>query len=88
MQLTCAARDRLLQGENKFDAFRNVMLSSGRHAADARNRWAFVIARQFSESDLIPTFGEASLVATLIAVLAVLTLVPLLGVPLVRKQRG
>ena len=29
MQLTCAARDRLLQGEGKFDAFRNVMLVVG-----------------------------------------------------------
>ena len=38
------------------------------------------IALQFSESDLIRTFGEAGLVATLIAMFAVLMLVPLLGI--------
>jgi predicted RND superfamily exporter protein len=44
------------------------------------------VALQFSESDLIRTFGEAGLVATLIAMLAVLMLVPLLGILLVRKE--
>jgi uncharacterized membrane protein YdfJ with MMPL/SSD domain len=44
------------------------------------------IALQFSESDLIRTFGEAGLVATLIAMFAVLMLVPLLGILLVRNE--
>ena len=44
------------------------------------------IALQFSNSDLIRTFGEAGLIATLIALVAVLMLVPLLGVLLVRKE--
>ncbi len=44
------------------------------------------IALQFSNSDLIRTFGEAGLIATVIALLAVLSLVPLLGVLLVRKE--
>src|ERR1700692_3507595 len=44
------------------------------------------IALQFSESDLIRTFGEAGLVATLIAMFAVLMLVPLLGIFLVRNE--
>src|SRR5258706_2535872 len=44
------------------------------------------VALQFSESDLIRTFGEAGLVATLIAMFAVLMLVPLLGILLVRKE--
>src|ERR1700692_4132150 len=44
------------------------------------------IALQFSESDLIRTFGEAGLVATLIAMFAVLMLVPLLGVLLLRNE--
>jgi hypothetical protein len=44
------------------------------------------IALQFSESDLIRTFGEAGLLATLIAMFAVLMLVPLLGV-LLQLQR-
>jgi predicted RND superfamily exporter protein len=87
MQLTFAARDRLLQGEEKYQAFRNAMLVVGpacvlTHATAALS----FIALQFSESDLIRTFGEAGLVATLIAMFAVLMLVPLLGVLLVRNE--
>src|SRR3977135_3227459 len=87
MQLTFAARDRLLQGQRKFEAFRNAMLVVGpacvlTHATAALS----FIALQFSESNLIRTFGEAGLVATLIAMFAVLMLVPLLGVLLVRKE--
>jgi uncharacterized protein len=87
MQLTFAARDRLLQGQGRFEAFRNAMLVVGpacvlTHATAALS----FIALQFSESDLIRTFGEAGLVATLIAMFAVLMLVPLLGVLLVRKE--
>jgi predicted RND superfamily exporter protein len=87
MQLTFAARDRLLQGEGRFEAFRNAMLVVGpacvlTHATAALS----FIALQFSESDLIRTFGEAGLLATLIAMLAVLMLVPLLGVLLLRNE--
>jgi predicted RND superfamily exporter protein len=87
MQLTFAARDRLLQGEGKFQAFSNAMLVVGpacvlTHATAALS----FIALQFSDSDLIRTFGEAGLVATLIAMFAVLMLVPLLGVLLVRNE--
>src|ERR1700682_6421707 len=87
MQLTFAARDRLLQGQGRFEAFCNSMLVVGppsvrTHATAALS----FIALQFSESHLIRTFGEAGLVATLIAMFAVLMLVPLLGVLLVRKE--
>jgi predicted RND superfamily exporter protein len=87
MQLTFAARDRVLQGEGRFEAFRSAMLVVGpacvlTHATAALS----FIALQFSESNLIRTFGEAGLVATLIAMFAVLMLVPLLGVLLVRKE--
>jgi uncharacterized protein len=87
MQLTFAARDRLLQGEGRFEAFHNAMLVVGpacvlTHATAALS----FIALQFSESDLIRTFGEAGLVATLIAMFAVLMLVPLLGVLLLRNE--
>jgi predicted RND superfamily exporter protein len=87
MQLTFAARDRLLQGEAKFHAFCNAMLVVGpacvlTHATAALS----FVALQFSESDLIRTFGEAGLLATLIAMVAVLMLVPLLGVLLVRQE--
>jgi hypothetical protein len=46
------------------------------------------IALQFSDSDLIRSFGQAGLLATMIALAAVLLLVPLLGVLLVRKEAG
>jgi uncharacterized protein len=87
MQLTFAARDRLLQGEGRFEAFRNAMLVVGpacvlTHATAALS----FIALQFSESELIRMFGEAGLVATLIAMFAVLMLVPLLGVLLLRNE--
>jgi predicted RND superfamily exporter protein len=87
MQLTFAARDRLLQGQGKVDAFSNAMLVVGpacvlTHATAALS----FIALQFSESYLIRTFGEAGLVATLLAMFAVLMLVPLLGVLLVRNE--
>ena len=44
------------------------------------------IALQFSESDLVRTFGEAGLVAVTVALIAVLMGVPLLGVLLIRNE--
>jgi uncharacterized protein len=87
MQLTFAARDRLLQGQRRFDAFCNSMLVVGpacvlTHATAALS----FVALQFSDSYLIRTFGEAGLLATLIAMFAVLMLVPLLGVLLLRRE--
>jgi uncharacterized protein len=87
MQLTFAARDRLLQGQRRFDSFCTSMLVVGpacvlTHATAALS----FIALQFSESDLIRTFGEAGLLATLIAMFAVLMLVPLLGNFLIRNE--
>ncbi len=89
MQLTFAARDRLMAGENRYDAFRNAILVVG-PACVLTHCTAGIsfIALQFSNSDLIRTFGEAGLVATVIALLAVLTLVPLLGIVLVRNEAG
>jgi predicted RND superfamily exporter protein len=89
MQLTFAARDRLLKGQSKYEAFRNAVYVVGpacvlTHATAAIS----FIALQFSTSDLIRTFGEAGLLATVIALVAVLTLVPLLGVLLIRNEQG
>jgi predicted RND superfamily exporter protein len=87
MQLTFAARDRLLRGENKYEAMRNAILVVGPACAltHATAGLSFV-ALQFSSSHLIRTFGEAGLTATVIAFVAVLTLVPLFGVLLIRKE--
>jgi predicted RND superfamily exporter protein len=87
MQLTFAARDRLIAGEDKYQAFRNAVLIVGPACVLTHGTAGLsFIALQFSSSDLIRTFGEAGLLATIIALLAVLSLVPVLGVLLVRKE--
>ena len=87
MQLTFAARNSMLLGKSKFEALHNAILVVGpacvlTHATAAVS----FIALQFSNSDMIRTFGEAGLAATLIALFAVLILVPLLGILLVRNE--
>jgi uncharacterized protein len=87
MQLTFAARDRLIAGSDKREAARNAILVVGpacvlTHATAAIS----FVALQFSKSALIATFGEAGLIATLIALVAVLTLFPLLSVLLLRGE--
>jgi predicted RND superfamily exporter protein len=86
MQLTFAARDRILAGQRKYEALRNAILIVGpacvlTHATAALSFTALL----FSDSELIRTFGEAGLIATLIALFAVLFLFPLLGVLLLRN---
>ena len=87
MQITFAARDRLLLGDDKFMAFRNSLLIVG-PACVLTHATAGVsfIALQFSSSDLIRTFGEAGLIAVAVALVAVLMGVPLLGVLLIRNE--
>jgi len=87
MQLTFATRDRLLAGESKLEALNNAILIVGpacvlTHATAALS---FVVL-QFSSSDLIRSFGEAGFIATIIALAAVLILMPLLGVLLLRDE--
>ncbi|CEG10399.1 efflux transporter, putative, hydrophobe/amphiphile efflux-3 (HAE3) family [Afipia felis] len=87
MQLTFAARDRLIAGEDKRTAFRNAVLVVGPACVLTHGTAALsFIALQFSDSDLIRKFGEAGLLATIIALVAVLSLVPVFGVLLVRKE--
>ena len=87
MQLTFAARDRLIMGDDKFAAFRNALLIAG-PACVLTHATAGIsfIALQFSSSDLIRTFGEAGLIATMIAMVAVVMMVPMLGVLLIRNE--
>ena len=87
MQLTFAARDRLIAGEDKQTAFRNAVLVVGPACVLTHGTAALsFLALQFSDSDLIRTFGEAGLMATVIALIAVLSLVPVFGVLLVRNE--
>jgi uncharacterized protein len=88
MQLTFAARDRLIAGQDKLSAFTNSVRVVG-PACVLTHATAGIsfIALQFSDSDLIRKFGEAGLAATIIALIAVLSLVPVFGVLFVRNER-
>ena len=87
MQLTFAARDRLIAGESRFAAFRNAILVVGPACVLTHGTAALsFITLQLSQSDLIRSFGQAGLIATAIALLTVLTLAPLLGILLVRNE--
>src|SRR6195256_5920613 len=88
MQLTFAARDRLIAGQDKLTAFTNAVLVVGPACVLTHGTAGIsFIALQFSNSDLIRKFGEAGLAATLIALIAVLSLVPVFGVLLVRNEK-
>src|SRR5215467_858633 len=88
MQLTFAARDRLIAGQDKFTAFRNAVLVVGPACVLTHGTAGIsFIALQFSDSELIRKFGEAGLAATIIALIAVLSLVPAFGVLLVRNEK-
>jgi uncharacterized protein len=88
MQLTFAARDRLIAGQDKLTAFKNAVLVVGPACVLTHGTAGIsFIALQFSNSDLIRKFGEAGLAATIIALIAVLSLVPVFGVLFVRNER-
>ncbi|WP_409566382.1 efflux RND transporter permease subunit [Methylobacterium sp. J-070] len=86
MQLTYDVRARLIAGMGKREAIRDALLVVGpacvlTHATAAIS----FIALQASESDLIRDFGKAGLLATAIALVAVLTLMPVLSLLLLRR---
>ena len=88
MQLTFAARDRLIAGQDKFTAFKNAVLVVGPACVLTHGTAGIsFIALKFSDSELIRKFGEAGLAATIIALIAVLSLVPVFGVLLVRNEK-
>src|ERR1700750_1146476 len=88
MQLTFAARDRLIAGQDKFTAFKNAVLVVGPPCVLTHGPAGIsFIALQFSDSDLIRKFGEAGLAAPIIALVAVLSLVPVFGVLFVRNEK-
>jgi predicted RND superfamily exporter protein len=88
MQLTFAARDRMIAGADRDTAFRDTLRVVGpacvlTHAAAGLS----LLGLLFSSSDLIRAFGQAGFLSILIALAAVLTLVPLLGT-LLAPRRG
>ena len=87
MQLTFAARDRLMAGDDKRAAFRKAVLVVGpacvlTHTAAGLS----LLGLLTSSSDLIRGFGEAGFVATAIALVTVVSLVPVLGVLLIGDE--
>jgi predicted RND superfamily exporter protein len=88
MQLTFLARDRLIAGHTKYEAFRDAILVAGpacvlTHATAGLSFFSLL----FANSELIRTFGEAGIIATMVALVAVLTMVPLLGMLLVHNEQ-
>jgi uncharacterized protein len=87
MQLTYITRDRIIAGLNKTDALRTAIRIVGpacvlTHATAGLS----FVALTFSNSDLIQSFGRAGIIATLIALVSVLTVIPLLGMFLIRRE--
>jgi predicted RND superfamily exporter protein len=89
MQVTFAARDRLLAGDTKYEAFKSALLVVGPAVVvtDLTAALSF-IALMFSKSELIRTFGYAGAISCVIAFLAVIILVPLFGMLLVRNEQS
>ncbi len=87
MQMTFAARDKLLAGESKFRAFKYAVMVVGPAVVvtDVMTALSFV-ALMFSDSHLIRSFGFAGALSVIIAFVAVVTLVPLFGMLFVRAE--
>jgi predicted RND superfamily exporter protein len=78
----------LIAGEDKYSAFTNAVRVVGPACVLTHGTAGIsFLALQFSDSDLIRAFGEAGLTATIIALVAVLSLVPVFGVLLVRNEK-
>lgn len=89
MQLTFLARDRLIAGKGRYEAFRDAITVVGPACVLTHGTAALsFIALQFTQSDLIRAFGKAGLIATAIALVTVLLLVPLFGILLLRHEAG
>ncbi|MBV9288566.1 MAG: MMPL family transporter, partial [Hyphomicrobiales bacterium] len=87
MQLTFAARDQLMAGRDKRTAFRNAILIVGpacvlTHAAAALS----LLGLLASPSEVIREFGEAGCLAAGVALVTVLSLVPVFGILLIRDE--
>ncbi|MBB4197760.1 RND transporter [Rhodoblastus sphagnicola] len=87
MQMTFAARDRLIAGATRREAFADAVRIVGpacvlTHGAAGLSMFGLF----FSDSDLIRAFGHAGMLSILIALVTVLTLLPALGVLLAPRR--
>jgi predicted RND superfamily exporter protein len=85
MQLTFAARDRILTGMGPRDAFRSAIAVVGpacvlTHATAGLS----FLGLMFSSSDTIRDFAEAGFISVAVALVTVLSLVPVFGVMLLK----
>ncbi|MEZ5775214.1 MAG: MMPL family transporter [Hyphomicrobiaceae bacterium] len=89
MQIVFALRDRLIAGDDKVTALRFAILVVGPACVltDGAACLSFVTLA-FSDSALIRTFGYAGALATILSYLAVIVLLPLLGMFLIRNTKG
>jgi len=89
MQITFAMRDRLVAGDDKRTALRYAILRVGPACVlTVATAAASFITLLFSDSALIRTFGAAGALSTAIAYVAVITLVPLLGMILLGNNNS
>jgi hypothetical protein len=87
MQMTCAIRDRLRQGDTRLQALNFAVRVVGPACVLAHGTALLsFIALLISESGLIRTFGKAGALATLVSYVAVIAVLPLLGLALIRKE--
>ncbi len=87
MQMTCAIRDRLRQGDSKAEAVRFAVQVVGPACVIAHaTALASFLALLASDSSLIRTFGTAGALATLVSFVAVIALLPLLALFLIRNE--
>jgi predicted RND superfamily exporter protein len=87
MQMVSAIRIRLREGDNRFDAVKFAIRIVGPACVLAHGAVLLsFLALQFSESGLIRTFGVAGAISTLISFVAVILVLPLLGVLLIRNE--
>jgi predicted RND superfamily exporter protein len=89
MQITFAARDRLLAGDTPRQALRTALLVVGPACVVTVATAALsFIALLLADSHLIRTFGAAGALSTLMSYIAVITLVPLFGVLFLRRTEA
>jgi len=87
MQLTFAARDRMMGGADRRTAFREAIVVVGPACVLTHvTAGLSFLGLLSSDSDLIRTFGEAGFLSTVIALVTVLSLVPALGVLLAPRD--
>lgn len=87
MQLTVAARDRMLRGRSPIDAARYSLLVVGPACVLSSTTAAVsFLALFFSDSALIRTFGFAGALSTLLAFIVCIMIVPLLVRLLIREH--